>query len=56
MAIDPGQYDFSLQRRVDHAITLQFNEQLKAASTPAASQDRLTAVVLASAYRHARRP
>ena len=26
MAIDPGQYDFSLQRRADHAITLQFKD------------------------------
>ena len=26
MAIDPGQYDFSMQRRADHAITLQFKD------------------------------
>jgi hypothetical protein len=31
MAIDPGQYDFSLQRRADHAITLQFKDSTGAA-------------------------
>ena len=26
MAISPGQYNFSLQRRADHSITLQFDD------------------------------
>jgi hypothetical protein len=26
MAIPPGQYNFPLQRRADHSITLQFND------------------------------
>jgi hypothetical protein len=31
MAISPGQYNFSLQRRADHSITLQFNDSANAA-------------------------
>jgi hypothetical protein len=31
MAISPGQYNFSLQRRADHSITLQFKDSTDAA-------------------------
>ena len=31
MAISPGQYNFSLQRRADHSITLQFNDSANTA-------------------------
>jgi len=31
MAISPGQYNFPLQRRADHSITLQFNDSANAA-------------------------
>ena len=31
MAISPGQYNFSLQRRADHSITLQFKDSTNAA-------------------------
>ena len=31
MAISPGQYNFSLQRRADHSITLQFEDSANAA-------------------------
>jgi hypothetical protein len=31
MAISPGQYNFSLQRRADHSITLQFDDSAGAA-------------------------
>ena len=31
MAISPGQYNFSLQRRADHSITLEFNDSANAA-------------------------
>lgn len=31
MAISPGQYNFSLQRRADHSITLQFKDSANVA-------------------------
>ena len=31
MAISPGQYNFSLQRRADHSITLQFKDSTNTA-------------------------
>ena len=31
MAISPGQYNFALQRRADHSITLQFKDSADAA-------------------------
>jgi hypothetical protein len=33
MAISPGQYNFSLQRRADHSITLEFDDSTGAPST-----------------------
>ena len=31
MAVSPGQYNFSLQRRADHSVTLQFEDSTGAA-------------------------